>query len=317
MKFGLWVTANFPTRFTPAQWYHGLAEQVRCAKQMGFSLISSGQHYLTAPDQRLQTLPLLARLSAEGDGMEVATSVVLLPLHNPVDIAEQVATMDVVTGGKFILGLGMGRAEVEFGAFGVDKKRIVSRYEEAIDVILKLWRGGVVEHKGRHFTVPRTESMVRSVSQPHPRVWLGGGAEAPIQRAGRYGFAWFPISGDIQRISQGRAVHARALAEHGKPVPPDFPMGVWVYLAETEQQALEEAYRFHGGGATPDEFRRRAAAQMIVGTPQQCVQRVKELQDRLGVNYLLCRLQTPAMTQADVLRNVCLLGEEVILKFRT
>jgi alkanesulfonate monooxygenase SsuD/methylene tetrahydromethanopterin reductase-like flavin-dependent oxidoreductase (luciferase family) len=315
MKFGLWVTANFPPRYTPAQWFAGLAEQVRVAKQHGFSLISSGQHYLTAPDHRLQTLPLLARLSAEGEGMEVATSVLLLPLHNPVDIAEQAATMDVVTGGRFILGLGMGHEGVEYEAFGVDRRRIVSRYEESLDIIVKLWGGGPVEHKGRYFTIPRTESMVRSTAQPHPRVWLGGGADAPIQRAARYGFAWFPGGGDVERTAQGRATYLRALAEHNRPVPPDFPISSWVYLCESEQQALEEAHRFMGAGATPEEFRRRAATQMIVGTPAQAVRRVKEMQERLGANYLLCRLQAPGMSQAQVLRTLRLLGEEVILKF--
>ncbi|MBI4339254.1 MAG: LLM class flavin-dependent oxidoreductase [Chloroflexi bacterium] len=314
MRFGLWVTANFPTRHTQTHYFQGLAEQVRLAKQMGFSLISSGQHYLTAPDYRLQTLPLLARLSAEGEGMEVATSVLLLPLHNPVDVAEQAATMDVLTGGRFILGLGLGHADGEYQAFAVDKRRIVSRYEEALDVMAMLWRGGAVEHQGRYFTVPRTQSTARWV-QPQPRVWLGGGGSTPIQRAARYGFAWFPGGGGSETLAQGRSLYLRALKQLGVPAPPDFPIGLYVYLCEDEGQAMEEAHRLMGGRATPEEFRQRAHTQMIVGTPEQAVQRVKEYQE-LGINYLLCRFQTAGMSQAQVLRTIRLLGEEVILKFQ-
>jgi len=313
MKFGLWVTANFPTSIPPTAYFQGLAEQVRVAKQMGFSLISSGQHYLAAPSYRLQTMPLLARLAAEGEGMEVATSVVLLPLHNPVDIAEQAATMDVLTGGRFILGLGLGNIDREYAAFGVDKKRRVSRHEESLDIMLMLWRGGSVEYQGRYFNVPKVEST--SVWK-QPRLWMGGGGDGPIRRAARYGFPWFPGGGAGEGLAQGRAQYLQALQEYGKPVPSDYPTGMAVYLAEDERQAMEEAHRFHGGSATPEEFRRRAANQMIVGTPAQAVRRVQDLQDRFGLNYILCRIQVPGMTQAQVLRTIRLLGEEVILKFK-
>ena len=312
MKFGLWVTAHFPESISATQWYDYLVEQVLFAKQAGFGLISSGQHYLTAPNQRLQTLPLLARLSAEGEGMEVATSVLLLPLHNPTDIAEQAATMDVITGGRFILGLGMGRQGVEFQAFGVDPRRIVSRYEESLDIVLKLWGGGSVKHDGRFFAVPEIESKVRFIQQPHPRIWLGGGSEAPINRAARYGFAWFPGGGSVDSIAEHRAFHLASLAEHGNPVPPDFPVGMWVYLHESQETAIEEAHYHLGSNLSLGEFREHAARNLIVGTPEFCVERVREYQERLGVTHLLCRLQAPGMGQEQVLRTIRLLGEAVI-----
>lgn len=315
MKFGLWVTAHFPPSVAATQRYHDMVEQVRLAKQLGFGMISSGQHYLTAPNQRLQTLPLLARLSAEGEGMEVATSVLLLPLHNPVDIAEQAATLDTMTGGRFVLGVGMGHEGVEYQAFGVDRKRIVSRYEEALDIMLMLWGGGRVEYAGRFFSVPRTESMVRSVQQPHPRVWIGGSSEAPIRRAARYGFTWFPGGGDVDAIAGRQPLYHETLAEYGNSVPPEFPLGMWVYLCETEDQAMEEARRYLAPDQSAEEFRERARRNMIVGTPEQCVERIREYQERLGATHLLCRLQAPGMSQEQVLRTIHLLGEEVMLKF--
>jgi alkanesulfonate monooxygenase SsuD/methylene tetrahydromethanopterin reductase-like flavin-dependent oxidoreductase (luciferase family) len=299
MKLGLWVTAHHPADVNLSQTFRDLVEQVRLARQLGFGCIASGQHYLTAPYQRLQTLPLLARLAAEAEGMEVVTSVVLLPLHNPVDIAEQAATMDVITGGRFILGLGLGHADVEYQAFGLDRRQRVARFEEAVKVMKLLWRGGPVEHQERFFTVPATESMVRSVQQPHLRIWVGGSSEVPIRRAARMGDAWFPNSADVEGMAQNQALYHSALAEYGNPVPTDFPIGNWVCLAPDEAQALAEGQRFLG-------------PQRIMGTPEQCVQRIREYRERLGATHLLCRVQVPGMTQAQVLRTIRLLGEQVL-----
>jgi alkanesulfonate monooxygenase SsuD/methylene tetrahydromethanopterin reductase-like flavin-dependent oxidoreductase (luciferase family) len=311
MKLGLWVTAHHPADVNLEQVFHDLLEQVRLARQLGFGCIASGQHYLTAPYQRLQTLPLLARLASEAEGMEVVTSVVLLPLHNPVDIAEQAATMDVITGGRFILGLGLGHVDIEYQAFDVDRRQRVARFEEAVEVIKMLWRGGPVEHKARFFTVPATESMIRSVQQPHPRIWVGGGSDVAIRRAARMGDAWFPIGGDLDNLAKNQTLYHHALAEYGNPVPPDFPIGHWVCLAEDEALALAEGHRFLGRQYDEAEFRARVQTQHIVGTPEQCVQRVREYRERLGVTHLLCRVQAPGMTQAQVLRTIRLLGEQV------
>lgn len=312
MRFGLWVTAHHPGDVSLRQVFHDLVEQVRLARQLGFGCISSGQHYLTAPNQRLQTLPLLARLAAEAEGMEVATSVVLLPLHNPVDLAEQAATMDVITGGRFVLGLGLGHADVEYQAFGVDRRLRVSRFEEALEIMKLLWRGGPVEYHGRHFTVPGTESMVRPVQRPHPRIWIGGGSEAPIRRAARLGDAWFPVSGDVESLAKNQALYHSALKDHGHPVPPDFPIGTWAYLAEDEAQALAEGHRFLGPQYSESEFRARARTQIIVGTPGECAARVREYHERLGATHVFFRVQAPGMTQDQVLRTIRLLGERVL-----
>ena len=139
-----------------------------------------------------------------------------------------------------------------------------------------LWRGGPVEHHGRFFNVPATESLVTSVRQPHPRVWIGGGSDAAIRRAARLGHAWFPGGGDTEMLAQRQAFYHSALEEYGNPVPPDFPLGMWAYVAEDEEQALAEAHRYLAPQQDEAEFRTRARTQMIVGTPEQCVERASE-----------------------------------------
>ena len=116
---------------------------VRAVRNAGFDMICGGQHYLSDPYQMSSLFPLLARLAAEAGDMEIGSAVVLLPLHNPVELAESVATMDSICGGRFIFGIGLGYRDEEYTAFGVDRTHRVQRMEEALEVMKRLWtRGG-------------------------------------------------------------------------------------------------------------------------------------------------------------------------------
>ena len=99
MNFGLIVSKQHPPGVSMVDRFREHVDQVRAARDAGFDLIVMGQHYLSTPFQEMQTLPALARLAAEAGTMRVGATVILLPLLNPVDVAEQVATLDVITEG--------------------------------------------------------------------------------------------------------------------------------------------------------------------------------------------------------------------------
>ena len=115
-----------------------------------------GQHYLTHPYQQLQTIPLLSRLSAEIEGMGIVGTLVI-PLHQPVDLAERVATIDVLTGGKFHLGCALGYRDQEYDSFGIDPKKRVARFLECLDIAQKLWTQGKVTYDGKFFQLNDVE----------------------------------------------------------------------------------------------------------------------------------------------------------------
>ena len=116
-----------------------MAEQVRAAREAGFSSIIAPHHYLTQPLRMFQANILLARLAAEAGDMRMGPGVWLMGMTNPVQIAEEAATLDWMAGGGYILALGLGYREAEFEAFGVDFRRRAARMVEAIDVIRRLW----------------------------------------------------------------------------------------------------------------------------------------------------------------------------------
>jgi len=130
------------------------------------------------------------------------------------------------------------------------------------------------------------------------------------------GHVWFPSSGDLENLTTNQTLYHRALAEYGNPVPPEFPIGTWVCLAEDRQQALSEGHRYLGAQHDEAEFQVMARTRLIVGTPEDCSERVKEYRERLGATHLICRVQAPGMTQDQVLRTIRLLGERVLPRFK-
>lgn len=108
----------------------------------------------------IQPMPLLARLLPEAEGMTVGPNILVLPLLNPVHVAEEAATMDLLSGGRYVLGVGLGYRDEEFGALGVPKVERVGRLTEAVEVVRKLWREDRVSHQGRRSRT-RTTSGTR------------------------------------------------------------------------------------------------------------------------------------------------------------
>src|SRR5690606_32172856 len=129
MDFGFVVRGQFPQGDDMAARFAELLEQARLAKQLGFSAIAKASHYSSLPFQDIQQLPFLSRIAAEAPGLKIVTGVVLLSLHKPLDLAEQLAAIDLISGGNLVFGAGLGYRDVEFKAFGTTGADRVTRFE--------------------------------------------------------------------------------------------------------------------------------------------------------------------------------------------
>ena len=121
-------------------------ELVSTAEQLGFSAMVCGQHYLGSELRYFQPVPYLTHLAHSAPTMTVVTGIMLLSMGNPVDVAEQLATLDAVTGGNSVFGVGLGYSEREFRAFGIDSKTEVARFEKGLELIKALWSGAEVNY---------------------------------------------------------------------------------------------------------------------------------------------------------------------------
>ena len=151
IRFGLMNRGQFPVGGNAVQHWREMLEQVRWAETTGFNSIMKGSHYSTHPLTEFQQVPFLSRIMDEAPSQRLIAGVVLLPLHKPLDIAEQFANIDVMSGGRLIFGVGIGYREVEFRAFGSTMKDAGPRLEEGLEASKRLWSEDKVSMRGSHF----------------------------------------------------------------------------------------------------------------------------------------------------------------------
>ena len=251
LTFGLFVRGQYHAGDDMKQRFEEVKAQVRLADRLGFSDLLTGQHYASAPLQQYQPVPLLARLLAETERMRIITGIILLSLHKPLDIAEQMATLDVMSGGRLVFGAGLGYRDVEFKAFGTTVQERVQRLEENLLAIKRLWTEDDVSMKGSHFELDRVTVSLKPIQKPHPPVWLGANADAAVRRAARLADTWFINPHQrMDTIERQLSLYKKALAELGKPMPDELPLMREIFVARTRAEAvrlarpyLEEKYK--------------------------------------------------------------------------
>jgi alkanesulfonate monooxygenase SsuD/methylene tetrahydromethanopterin reductase-like flavin-dependent oxidoreductase (luciferase family) len=330
VKVGFFVNAQHPQDESMPQKIQANVEQVRAARDAGFDLICAAQHYLSAPYQMCTTFPLLARMAAEAGDMEVAATVVLLPLHNPVELAESVATMDAICGGRFILGIGLGYRDEEYTAFGIRRSERVGRMHEALKVMKLLWDEEEVEFQGKYYQVPRIKPATPTVQKPHPPIWVAANNDVAIRRAARWGYPWLiNPHATVPMVAGQFKGYLAALKQAGQPTPPVLPMMRELYVASDRETAYQESRPYLEGKyaayaawgqdkALPGNesfsipYQDLARDRFLLGSPDDVVREMLRYRDELGVNYLIFRMQWPGIEQEKVLRQIELMGREVI-----
>ena len=334
MKLGLFVANQYLAGESMATKIEENIEQVRAAREAGFDLVCSGQHYLSSPYSMPTTFPFLARLAAEAGNMQVASAIILLPLHNPVDMAETVATMDALCGGRFIFGIGLGYREEEYAAFGVARSERVPRMLESLELMKLLWTGEEVEFNGRFYHVPRTQPTCRPVQKPHPPIWLAANQDGAVRRAGRLGYPWIiNPHATVSTIERQMDHYRSGLAQAGLENLTDLPMMRELYVAEDRETALDESRPFlaskyqayaqwgqdkalPGNESFAVPFEELARDRFLIGTPDDVVEEIGRYEERLGAGCMIFRMQWPGMEHHKVMKQMELMGKDVIPRIK-
>src|SRR5438067_1681918 len=174
MKIGFHLTPFWsPTDRAPAAIIDEAVQVVSAAAGMGFAWVSMGHHWISHPTVWPQPMPMLARLAPETGAMRLKTSMLLLPLLNPVDVAENVATLDHITHGRLDLGVAIGYREKELAATGLGRKDRVPKLEESIGVMKRLWTGEEVTFDGTYTNLAGARLGFVPYQKPHPPLEMG------------------------------------------------------------------------------------------------------------------------------------------------
>lgn len=333
LKFGLAIMNDFPPDIVPASRVAMLREQVRAARDAGISSVWMLQHYLGSMPT-LQPVPTLAALAQDAGEMTLGTNMFILPLRHPVDVAEDFATLDHLTGGRAVAGFGMGYRENEFESFGIPMDDRIGRYEESISLIRRLWSGEQTTFDGDHFRLKDQRISLVPVQPGGPPIWIGAGPhKTGAQRAARLGDAWIvPPHVDPEKL---RVVLGHYQAERdrlGKGgselvvrrellLDPDperaRAMGVNARGALTRKYAeynapqQGEAYRHLQTDQAAEEV---ADASYLFTDPAGAVAALKDLEAQ-GLTYIVLRMQWYDMPQDQVLHTLELFRTEVLPHF--
>ena len=334
MKYGLFIRGQYRANETNMNArFEELMEQVRIAEQLGFDDLISGMHYAGYPLQQFQLIPFLSRAMAETKHMRLITGIILLSLHKPLDIAEQLSSMDVMSGGRIVFGCGLGYREVEFRGFGTTTKERVPRLIENLEAIKKLWTEDHVNMKGSHFELSDTTLSLKPMQKPHPPLWMGANADAAVRRAAEIVDTWFINPHQrMDTIERQLEIYKRALDEFGKPFPDELPMMREIFVAETRDKAkeiarpyLEEKYKvYHQWGqdkAMPKgddnldlDFDELTKDRFLFGSPDEVAEQIISYEKRLGVTHMVLGMQGVGMPQSQVLDSMNLFAEQVMPK---
>lgn len=222
MRFGINII-NFGRGTTPEI----LKQWLVFARETGFHLVMISDHVAITPDvQKGFPAPFydpfltIAWLASTVGEMEFGTTVTILPYRHPLLTARMAANLDQLTGGRFILGVGVGWARQEFRALGVPHEKRGAIADEYLAIIKDHWNHETISYDGQFVTFENVQTGPRPVRPEGIPIWIGGSSKAAISRAGRFGSSWHPFRFSLKWLKDEALPHLREIAQHyDRPVP--------------------------------------------------------------------------------------------------
>jgi probable F420-dependent oxidoreductase len=300
VKFGLYSSIASPPRGEHLdRAIDEVIAEAQLAEASGFDSCFFGEHHQD-PDGFLPSPLIVATaVAAQTRRLTVGTSVILLPLHHPVRVAEDAITLDLVSKGRLVLGVGIGYQPADFRAFGVPMEHRAALFEEALEILRRCWSGERFSFRGAHHVLEDVQILPRPFQPGGPPLWIGASVPAAARRAGRLadGFVGTP-STSMQGAMRLVDVYRDAARHAGRPAR----------VAETRADAeavygpeVMSAYRYYWQHRLA-EFREippgteftlahLAPDRLIVGDPETCVREFHRWQDATGADAFLLRLR--------------------------
>jgi alkanesulfonate monooxygenase SsuD/methylene tetrahydromethanopterin reductase-like flavin-dependent oxidoreductase (luciferase family) len=248
---------------------------------------------------------ILSRAAAVTRRVRLGVSVVVLPMHHPIHIAHQYATLDYLSDGRAILGVGLGR-DYHYAAFHVPLEARVRRFREGVQLIRALWSGPQAHYRGRIYTLEGYGSGLTPVQRPHPPIWMGVGHADAIARAAALADGWMGSGGSsIADFARSAPLLKRALEAAGRD-PASYPVSKRVFLAIDERPEVARA-ELHRWFTTVYRNPAGTEASGIHGTPGIVRERLEELV-AMGANHLLLNPVSRYAEQIEACAEVAGLG---------
>ncbi|MFC4540330.1 LLM class flavin-dependent oxidoreductase [Halosolutus amylolyticus] len=328
---------------TNAGVYQEIVDLVQVAEESDFDAAWTAEHHFMPDGHSPSPLTLCAGLATATETIDIGTCVLLAPFRHPIKLAEDAATVDLLSDGRFNLGIGAGYMEREFDVFDVSMKERAKHVAETIHICREAWTEGPVSHDGDLYQYSDLEVEPKPASENGPPIYLGGTSQQAVDRAafrgdgfiGNANMGWEPSdagAGEDGFDHWGDQSNYIA-AEHDVDMD-DFLVGIlnYCYVAETDEEAWEtmlpsflytrRAYAEHSKDRDPDEFTlenlgeeriERLKENLLVGSPETIVERLREAERGAACDiHMLLRMWQPKLNFEENARSIRLFGEEVI-----
>lgn len=306
--------------------------QMDLAEQLGYDSVLVSEHHLVENGYFPAPFVVCGAIAMRCARMRMGPGILLLPLYDPLHVAEHTTIMDVVSNGRFILGIGYGYRQQEFDAFGVKLDDRGARMREGIEAMRAMWEHPVATYHGEHFHYEAVTLRPRPIQKPNPPIWVAAKTRNAVKLAGRLGDAWFadpiqPLSVTKDRLG----FYQQAAAASGRNPAHELPLMREVFCADTDEEAWEQArdgmlyvYKEYlewghmlddeGNPVPPGDVRALdlLRKRFIVGSPESCIEQALRYRDELGATNLVMRMKFPGIPHERVLKSIRLWGERVL-----
>jgi alkanesulfonate monooxygenase SsuD/methylene tetrahydromethanopterin reductase-like flavin-dependent oxidoreductase (luciferase family) len=324
LRFGI-EFGSYPSDLDPVEVCRQVSERAEVAYRNNFEALFVAHHYLAGPDAAiLQSIPLLAYLAGRVPGMYLGTSVFLLPLHHPVMVAEYVATLDNLCGGKVLFGVGQGYRDSEFSSFGIDKRQRRGRVVEGLEVIRRLWSGEKVTFHGKYFQLDGVSSLPRPLQRPRPPILMGADLIKTVARVPEVADHWIASRRHTKTfLREALPAYKAALERQERPF-----RGLFIFrdlcIADSSREAeerirdgYERRYQRYQQWGQPGErydlaFDQLKRDRLILGSPAEVVEQVMEYHREFKTEVMWFMVDWPGMDPKFTLESIERFGAEVI-----
>jgi len=332
MRFGLYSSIASPPRGEHLERaIDEVIAEAQLAEASGFDSCFFGEHHQDRDGFLPSPLIVATAVAAHTRRLRVGTSVILLPLHHPVRVAEDVITLDLVSKGRVVVGVGIGYQPADFRAFAVPMEHRVALFEEGVEILRRCWAGEPFSFRGKHYTLEDVEIRPRPLQRPGPPLWIGASVPAAARRAGRLadGFVGTP-STSLESARQLVDAYTDAARDAGRGPEVVLMRDAWVARTRAEADAVYgpevmAAYRYYWEHRLA-EFRdippgteftleNLAPDRLILGDPETCVREFHRWKGATGADYFLLRLRhahSGGPPHEKIMEAIRLFGERVL-----
>ena len=344
MKFGFFTHMPWPEDTSPDRIIGNTTEQIQYAESLGFYSAWLAEHHFTRYCMGASTLVIAANLAAHTKSIRLGTAVLVSPLHNPLRLAEDIATLDLLSAGRVDVGFGRGSGGYEYHGYNVEREGSQKKFQESIKILEGVWTTPEFSFDGEYFQVNKVNLVPPPVQSPHPPIYIAATRtpetlDFAVSTGHNLCIAVVQDTSDALDLCQRFAAKS---VDAGFNVPvSDIPFFRYCYVAETEQQAIDDTRErlnwvvdimqwrnnipsgseLHlkiedwrsSRSEQPATYEYLNKNRAVIGTPEQCVAQINEFR-KIGIDYFGCNFDFGGMPHDKVLRSMDLFAKEVMPK---